>query len=183
MAVAVGGLAAVALRDAGEMNIRRIFRHLLTLPISVRWTFPAAAMTAIESAIEQGEVSHRGEIRFAVEAALDVHPLLRNQSARERAVEVFSELRVWDTQENCGVLIYLLLADRDVEILADQGIADKVGQAEWEAICHRMEVEFHAGSFEAGVLDGVQAVSSLLARHFPAAGENPDELPNAPVVL
>jgi uncharacterized membrane protein len=140
-------------------------------------------MHAIEQAIRDSETMHSGEIRFAVEAALDVGPLLRNQSARERAIDVFSFLRVWDTDQNNGVLVYLLLADRDVEIVADRGIARHVSSDEWERICRDMETAFREGRFEHGVLAGIRAVSAHLTRHYPGAGGRGDELPNAPVVL
>jgi uncharacterized membrane protein len=140
-------------------------------------------MHAIEQAIRDSESTHSGQIRFAVEAALDIGPLLRNQSARERAIDVFSYLRVWDTQHNNGVLVYLLLADRDVEIVADRGIARHVSSDQWERVCRDMEAAFRAGRFEDGVLNGIRAVSGHLSRHHPGTGTRPNELPDAPVVL
>ena len=125
-----------------------------------------------------------GEILFAVEAALNTWPLLRDQSARERAVEAFAQLRVWDTEYNNGVLIYLLLADRDVEIIADRGINSKVGSGEWEKICREMEEAFRLGQFESGVIAGIQGIGNHLQAHFPAerkGGEN--ELSDRPVIL
>lgn len=162
----------------------RILRHLITGQILVRRALPPASFTVIEQAIKQSETSHAGEIVFAVEAALDVLPLLKNQSARERAIDVFSLLRVWDTPQNNGVLIYLLFADHDVEIVADRGIHAKVGQAGWEAICHKMEAAFQRGQFEAGIIAGVSAITQQLQTYFPAesvSGEN--ALPDRPVVL
>jgi uncharacterized membrane protein len=140
-------------------------------------------MREIERAIVAQERRHDGELRFAVEAALPVIDYLRGVSARERAIEVFGRLRVWDTEQNCGVLIYLLLADKRVEIVADRGIHRKVGSAAWEAICGAMQREFAAGRFEQGAIVGVQAISDLLATHYPPRGDNPDELPNPPVVV
>lgn len=166
------------------MNFPRILQHLFTGRLTLRRAFPAASLRAIEQAIKQSEISHDGEIRFAVEAALHIWPLLRNQSARERSIEVFSQLRVWDTECNNGVLIYLLLADRDVEIVADRGIHSMVGSEEWEEICRAMEVAFRQGQFEAGVITGVSAISGHLRAHFPTerqGGEN--ELADSPVVL
>lgn len=163
------------------MNWRRIIRHLATPPWRVRQVLQRPTMQAIERAIRESEQTHRGQICFAVEAALDTLPLLRGQSARERAVEVFSQLRVWDTEHNNGVLIYLLLADHDVEILADRGIHAKVGVDAWESICRDMEAHFRAGRFEEGALAGIRAVGALLAQHYPGAGR--DELANRPVVL
>lgn len=141
-------------------------------------------MDAIEKAIAEEERRHAGELRFAVEASLPVADLLRGVQSRERAIEWFGRLRVWDTEQNCGVLIYLLLADRRVEIVADRGIHSKVGTAAWEAICGEMQQEFARRQFERGVVIGVRAVSDLLAAHYPAGdGENPNELPDKPAVL
>jgi uncharacterized membrane protein len=134
-------------------------------------------------AIRQSETTHSGQVRFVVEGALDGRPLFRNQPARERALDLFSHLRIWDTEHNNGVLIYLLLADRDVEIIADRGIDTKVGTEGWERICRAMEAEFGAGQFERGVIGGIEAVSRELARHFPRGGPHPNELPDAPVVI
>ncbi|WP_158670996.1 TPM domain-containing protein, partial [Bradyrhizobium guangdongense] len=145
--------------------------------------FPQAVLDRIEQAIKRGEATHSGQVRFVVEGALDGRPLFRNQPARARALDVFSHLRVWDTAHNSGVLIYLLLADRDVEIIADRGIDAKVGAAGWETICRAMETEFASGQFERGVIAGIEAVSRELARHFPPAASHPNELPDAPVVM
>ncbi len=166
------------------MKFARILRHLSTGRLAVRRLFPASSLTAIEQAIEQSEIGHEGEIRFAVEAALNVLPLLGDQSVRERAVEVFSQLRVWDTEHNNGVLIYLLLADRDVEIVADRGINVKVGVEEWNRICREMETAFRQGRFESGVIAGIRAVGSHLQRHFLAGREGSEnELSDTPIIL
>ena len=165
------------------MSIKRIGKHLLLNRWRVRRAFPHQALANIEKAIKTSETSHAGQIRFAVEGALDGVPLFKNQSARARAIDVFANLRVWDTQQSNGVLIYLLLADRDVEIVADRGFNDKVAQAEWEKICRAMEAEFRAGNFEGGVLKGVAAVTQLLAKYFPPVGARRNELPDKPVVL
>jgi uncharacterized membrane protein len=165
------------------MSIRRIGRHLLANRSRVRKAFPPRSLHAIEQAIKASEAVHSGQIRFVVEGALDGAPLLRNQSARARALDVFSHLRIWDTAHNNGVLIYLLLADRDVEILADRGVHAKVGAAEWRAICAMMEAEFGKGHYEAGVLKGIAAATRHLAKHFPKHGGGSNELPDAPVVM
>ncbi|MDH4285099.1 MAG: TPM domain-containing protein, partial [Gallionellaceae bacterium] len=120
---------------------------------------------------------------FAVEASLDFTALHHNQTARERAIEMFSQLRVWDTEHNSGVLIYLLLADRDVEIIADRGIHARLGNAVWEAICRDMEASFREGRFEGGVISGIRAISNHLQQHFPARPVALNELPDKPVVL
>ena len=165
------------------MKLMRALRHLFMPPWRVRVAFPARTLRAIESAIRECEATHAGQIRFAVESALHLHPLLRDQPARERALEVFSHLRVWDTEHNNGVLIYLLLADRDVEIVADRGVHTRVGTAGWEQICREMEVLFREGKFEEAVLGGIRAVGAHLTRHYPAQGKGRNELDDRPVVL
>jgi uncharacterized membrane protein len=152
-------------------------------PWQVRRAFPARTLRAIENAIRDAEAAHDGQICFAVEAALEILPLLQGRSARERALEVFAQRRVWDTERNNGVLVYLLLADRDVEILADRDVHRRVGAGEWEHICQAMEKAFREGRFEAGVVEGIGAVSRHLARHYPRTGENTNELPDRPLIL
>lgn len=165
------------------MGFARIGRHLLANRARVRKAFSPQAMAAIEQAIKASEAGHAGQIRFVVEGALDGAPLFRDQAARARAIDVFALQRVWDTEQNNGVLIYLLLADRDVEIVVDRGIDRHVGQAGWEAICQMMEAHFRAGRFEQGVIAGIEAVTTHLAKHFPQDGAPVNELPDAPVVL
>ena len=165
------------------MNIKRIVKHLLVTDGQVRRAFPRSAMVAIENAIKESETAHVGEIRFAVDGALDGSPLFKGQSARERAINMFAQLRVWDTEDNSGLLIYLLLADRAVEIVADRGIDAKVGTQEWDKICHQMEEAFRQSNYEGGVLSGVLAVTQHLVEHFPAAGHNTNELPDKLVLL
>jgi uncharacterized membrane protein len=165
------------------MGIRRIGRHLIHHRWRERAIFTPKVLGRIEQAIQAGEATHSGQVRFVVEGALDGAPLFRNQSPRERALDIFSRLRIWDTEHNNGVLIYLLLADRDVEIIADRGIDSRVGSAGWENICRHMEREFRAGLFEHGVIKGIEQVSRLLAQHFPKQPGGTNELPDAPVVL
>ena len=165
------------------MSIKRIGKHLLEHRWRVRRIFPPEALAVIERAIKAGEETHSGQVRFVVEGALDGKPLFRNQSARERALDIFSQLRIWDTAHNNGVLIYLLLADRDVEIVADRGIDARVGAAGWDRICKAMETDFKAGNFAGGVVKGIQAVSQQLAAHFPKHGAGPNELSDRPVVI
>jgi hypothetical protein len=164
------------------MDLARIARHLLQVPGAVARRYPAAAMSAIERATATSETQHSGEVRFAVEPALETAALLAGQTARERAIEVFSLLRLWDTEQRNGVLIYLLLADRDIEIVADRGL-NAVKAEQWEAICRRMEETLRRGEFEDAVVEGVQAVSHLLARHFPPRSGDRNELPDRPVAV
>jgi uncharacterized membrane protein len=165
------------------MGIARIGKHLLEHRWKARRLFPPRVLAAIEQAIKTGETTHSGQVRFVVEGALDGAPLFRDQPARERAIDVFAQLRIWDTVHNNGVLIYLLVADRNVEIVADRGIDAKVTAAGWEKICVEMERDFKAGKFESGVIRGIEAVSRQLARYFPAHGKGPNELLDAPVVI
>jgi len=161
----------------------RWIKHLAA-GASVRRLFPQATLDAIHHAIAAGEKRHRGEVCFAIEQTMPWRDLARGRSARERAQDVFAQLRVWDTQHNSGVLIYLLVAEHAMEIVADRGIAARVDQAEWQGICDRMRERFAAGDYERGVIDGVNAVSDLLASHFPDDGSaSRNELGDAPVVL
>ena len=165
------------------VNFKRWLRHLFTPPKAWRRAFPQATLDAIETAIHAGETRDGGEIRFAIENNLPAILVWRGMSGRERAIEMFSNLRVWDTEHNSGVLIYLLLTDHDIEIVADRGIAAQVDPAAWEAVAQTMEAAFRQGEFERGGLAGIQQISVLLAAHFPPSGHNPDELANRPVIL
>jgi uncharacterized membrane protein len=140
-------------------------------------------LAAIADAVAASERAHRGELRFVVEGPLPLASLWRGESARKRAIELFSTQRVWDTEENSGILIYVQLADRRVEIIADRGIAARVPQAEWDAICRSMEQNFRAGQWRQGALAAVVRAGELLAANFPARRENPNELPDQPLVL
>jgi uncharacterized membrane protein len=166
-----------------KVNLKRIARHLLSTQWHVYRAFPQAALAAIEEAIKASESGHFGEIRFAVEGGLSGSPLYQDQSARERAIDVFAQLRMWDTDARNGVLIYLLLADHSVEIVADRGVNAKAGAPEWERICRNMEAAFRDGLYEQGVIEGIRAVNRLLTTYFPANGANRNELPNKVVVL
>lgn len=165
------------------MDMKRILRHLGAPQWVLNRAFPRSALDHIEAAIAASEASHRGEIRFVVEAGLDFAPLLRGITPRERALEIFSELRVWDTEENTGVLLYVQFIDRDIEVVADRGISARVPQAEWDAICQRMEGAFREGRFTEGALAAIGGITALLKLHFPARAENPNELPDKPLRL
>lgn len=165
------------------MDLARLVRHLATTSARVRRAFPASALRSIEQAIAASEATHAGEIRFVVEGALDGLPLLRGQTARERAIEHFARLHVWDTEHNTGVLIYVLLADRRVEIVADRGIDAKAGAKAWSTICRRIEANFSAGDYASGAVQGIAAVTQLVIQHFPFAHVDRNELPDAPLLL
>ena len=139
--------------------------------------------TRIEQAIKSAETTHAGQIRFVVEGTLDGTPFFKQHAARERALDLFSQLRMWDTEDNSGVLIYLLLADRQVEIIADRGIHAKAGSRAWTAICRDMEVAFEAEHYKEGAVRGVQAAARQLTEHFPAGIRARNELPDEAVLL
>jgi len=166
------------------MRFRRVFRHLSTPHWRTRMVFPQATLDAIEAAVAKAERTHAGEIRFAIETSLGPLQLWHDLSPRARALQLFAHLRVWDTAHNNGVLIYVQLADRAVEIVADRGLHERIGRSDWEAVCRLMEDHFRHGRYRAGAIAGVDAVGTLLARHYPAAaspGEN--RLPDRPTLL
>ncbi len=174
------------------MNPIRMFKHLLAPPWLAQRAFPSAALQAIEAAVKAAEQRHAGELRFVVETGLSLSDLWRDISARARAMEIFSNLRVWDTQHNSGVLIYVQLIDRSVEIVADRGISARVGQAEWDAICRNMEAAFRGGAYLRGALEAVEMIGQILATNFPGPSvssrnghnaNNLNELPDRPVLL
>lgn len=167
------------------MEWKRFFRHLFATRTALRRVFPDAALSSFDLAITESERRHTGEIRVAIEASLEPLDALRGRSAHDRALRVFAELGAWDTAANNGLLVYLLLADNHVEIVADRGYNGLVAPAEWADICHAMEANFRAGRFEQGMLDGIGRVGGLLAAHFPGVpgSRNPDELPNRPAIL
>lgn len=165
------------------MDWKRLARHLWIGKPERDRIFPQASLDRITAAIAAAETRHHGEIRFAVQSSLHAAEVFRGVTARQKAIEAFARLGVWDTEANNGVLIYLLLADRNVEIVADRGVHAKVGAAGWEAICGKMETEFRAGRFESGVLAGIAEVGRHLETHFPRRGEDVNELPDEPVMM
>ena len=147
-----------------------------------RW-FPTATMRAIRDAITEGERRHAGELCLAIEARYSFWSVLAGQQTRQRAERVFSLLRVWDTQDNSGVLLYLQLAERRVELVADRGIAARVDAAQWQAICGVFARDMHEGEAAQAVMACLGRINALLIEHFPAAQDNSRELPDEPVVL
>lgn len=166
------------------MDLIRIFKHLAMPDWVVRRAFPADVGDAVAAAVAAAEKAHDVELRVAVEGGLPLAPLLRGQSSRERAIELFSQLRVWDTQSNTGVLVYVQFVDRKIEIVADRGISARVQQAEWDAVCARIVEDFRAGRYGEGVRAGIAGITALLRQHVPPppAGDR-DELPDRPTVL
>src|SRR5882762_529011 len=165
------------------MKLTRLVRHLFALRWRTRRHFTPRVREAIEGAVREAEARHAGEIRFVVETAFDLPELWHDLSPRQRAVQLFGQLGVWDTAHNNGVLIYVLMADRVVEIVADRGIAACVAQPEWEAVCRQMELHYRAGHFREGSIAGIEGVGALLGRHFPGRHHSDHELPNQPVLL
>lgn len=169
------------------MNIRRLLHHLTITEAQVRRSFSPETRQRIEQAIATSENQHGGELRFIVERALEGtalwQALWNALPPRERAIELFSSLRIWDTEHNSGVLIYVLLADRSVEIVADRGIHAKVGESAWTMICEAMENRFRKGEFESGALEGIESITRLLATHFPPALNDKNELPDFPAII
>lgn len=167
-----------------SVDSKRVLRHLLGGPWQVHRVFGRDGLRRIEQAIAGSERLHAGELRFVVEAVLPWQLALRGVSARARAVQLFSELRVWDTEHNSGVLVYLLLADRDVEIVADRGIDHAAGRVAWEPICREMEANFRAGRYDSGAMQAIARIGALLQQHFPVEHRTrPNELPDTPVVI
>ncbi|WP_293780052.1 TPM domain-containing protein [uncultured Oxalicibacterium sp.] len=167
--------------------MKRLFRHLFSTQASGRKAFPCATLQAIKSAITEGERTHRAELRVIIEPALPLNDILERRSARDRAHELFSHYRIWDTEENCGILLYINLADHQVEIVVDRGIACCMPTQEWQAACHHMTQAFANGEYHDGVLAGIRHLNNVLARHFPerhALGYTPrNQLSDAPIIL
>ena len=165
-------------------KLLRILKHRWLDERDAQRALGADGLKRLETRVTESERRHIGEIRVCVESGLPLSYLWRNASARERAVAMFGKLRVWDTEQNSGVLIYLLLAERRIEIVADRGLNRHVSADEWQRIMGTMRVAFQAGQFEAGLNQAIDAVDALMLKHFAAAegGTNPNELPNAPVV-
>jgi uncharacterized membrane protein len=165
-------------------RLARLWRHLVTDQADLRRALDASALDAIEAEVRRGELRHRGELRVVVEAALAPRAVLAGLSARERALEIFGSTRVWDTEDNSGVLLYVLLADRAVEIVADRGAARAVAQGRWDAIAADLARAFGGGAARDGCCTAVARIHRLLEEAFPLGGHpNPDELPDRPVLL
>jgi uncharacterized membrane protein len=159
------------------------WRHLLTTPLTLRRAFPPETLAAINEAVAAGERRHGAEVRVAVEAAFGLRQLWQRVTPRERAVDVFSQLRMWDTAANNGVLVYILLAEHDIEIVADRAFSGRVPPTAWTDICRDLAAAFRAGDYRDGVVGAVERVHGLAAPLFPPAGPGENELPDTTVVL
>ncbi|SNT00345.1 TLP18.3, Psb32 and MOLO-1 founding protein of phosphatase [Noviherbaspirillum humi] len=163
--------------------LKRFFRHLLTGSGSARRAFPTESLQTIHAAITEGETRHRAEVRLIIEAALAPHEIFAGLQPRDRARRLFAEHGIWDTEENCGVLVYINLADRQVEIVADRGVGRQVDAAQWQAICRRMTEGFTRGDFHESVIAAMGMLNELLQRLYPDDGSAANQLPDQPMML
>jgi uncharacterized membrane protein len=164
-------------------KFKRALRHLFSTRNEAERAFPASALTAISEAITAGEQTHRGEVRLVVEKSLPLSAVWEGVSNRQRAISLFADYGIWDTEDNCGVLIYVNLADRKVDIVADRGINRRIEPATWQAICNTMTAGFAQGRFQDAALNAIGQVNALLRQHFPANGSRSNELPDKPLML
>lgn len=166
------------------MNLfSRMQRHLLTTASAGKRAFPQATVKAIEAAIAAGETLHRAEVCLIVEAALPLQAIMHGVTARERASALFTQHRIWDTEENCGVLIYVNLADHKVEIVTDRAVGRLILASDWQAICHAMAQGFARGTFHDSTLAALTRINALLQQHFPANGTRSNQIVNKPIIL
>jgi len=165
-------------------RLRRMFRHRWLDESDTRRAIPPALAQHLAERVAASERRHGGELRLYIEAGLPLSYLWRDATPRERAIAMFGKLRVWDTEQNNGVLIYLLLAEHAIEIVADRGLARHVPQAQWQQIVQHMGGAFRAGRYEQGLVQAMDEVTALLERHFPLApgAANPNELPDQPAL-
>jgi uncharacterized membrane protein len=161
----------------------RQWRHWMTTTAKGRTMFPPDTLARVSSAITAGEQRHRGELRLIVENALPSEAIWADMTNRQRAIALFAEFGVWDTEDNCGVLLYVNVAEHKVEIVADRGINRLIAPAIWQQVCTTMTRGFAAGNFHDSLLAAVEDINTLLATHFPANGARPNELPDHPIVL
>ena len=165
-------------------RLKRLWRHWNSTAAKGRKAFPPQSLAALGAAITQGELSHRGEVRLVVECSMPSEMLWAGVSNRQRALALFAETGVWDTEDNCGVLLYVNLAEHKVEIVADRAIARKIDSASWQAICDTMTRGYASGNFHDSTLAAIGQVNALLRRHFPADGAaNANELPDHPIMF
>jgi uncharacterized membrane protein len=169
--------------SAVNQRLARALRHWKTSAAHGRRAFPQEALAEIARAITAGELTHRGELRLIVEASMPFEAIWADISNRQRALALFAEHGVWDTEDNCGVLIYVNLAERAVDIVADRNVGRKIDAATWQAICQTMTDGFARGQFQESTIAAVAQVNALLRQHFPASGVDVNELPDNPIML
>ncbi len=164
-------------------RLSRAWRHVTSSDADATRAFPEPTLGAISEAITAGEQTHRGEVRLIVEKGLPLDEAWDGVTNRQRALALFADYGVWDTEDNCGVLIYVNLAEHKVDIVADRGIDRKIDSATWQAVCHTMTDGFKAGQFHDATLAAIKQVNELLRTHFPANGSRANELPDKPLML
>lgn len=164
-------------------RLRRALRHAMTGSNVGKRCFPAETLTAIAAAVGAGEQRHRAEVRLIVEPALPFGIALAGVTNRERAKALFAEYGVWDTEENCGVLLYVNLAEHAVDIVADRNVGRLIAEAEWQAVCRTMTDAYKKGEFRDGTLAALDQLADLLQRHFPDDGSRRNQLPDEAVIL
>jgi uncharacterized membrane protein len=164
-------------------RVRRTLRHLLSTRTEAARIFPPATLEAIAEAITAGEQTHRGEVRLVVEKSLPLSAVWEGIGNRQRALALFADYGIWDTDDNCGVLLYVNLADRKVDIVADRGINRRIDPTTWQAICNTLTAGFAQGRFHDATLEAIAQVNALLRQHFPSNGARPNELPDRPLML
>lgn len=164
-------------------KLPRLFRHLVTTRATGRRAFPESALHAIQNAIAAGEKLHRAEVCCIIEPSLSIAEILEGETSRERARELFALHRIWDTEENCGVLVYINLADHQVEIVADRNVGRALSAGDWETVCKTMTKGFAAGRYEESTLAALKELNELLHVHFPDQGGSVNELSNRPLIV
>jgi uncharacterized membrane protein len=164
-------------------TLSRIWRHLVTTSATARRVFPPASLDDIQKAIAKGETLHRAEVRLVIEPSLSIQAVLNGTSSRERAVELFSLYDIWDTEENCGILIYVELADHKVEIVADRGVSRIINESEWQEICQTMTRGFARNSYGDAVIEAIEKLNALLHVRFPDDDAGMNQLSNRPIML
>ena len=165
------------------INLSRLFKHLFATSRQTKKYFPSTVLQQIEAAIAESEISHSGQIQVVIETTLSPYALFHQQTPRERAIEVFSLQKIWDTEHNNGVLLYLLMADHAIEIIADRGIHQVVGDDFWQKTCTKIENELKSGFFQKGVLTGVHEIDQILRKFYPSNVITPNELSDEPVII
>ncbi len=164
-------------------RLARALRHWKSSAADGRRAFPQETLAEIARAITEGELTHRGELRLIVEASMPFEAIWAGVSNRQRALALFAEHGVWDTEDNCGVLIYINLAERAVDIVADRNINRRIDAATWQAVCHTMTDGFARGQYRDSTIAAVAQVNALLREHFPAGGARANELPDNPILM
>jgi len=165
------------------LKFSRLFKHLFATTRHTKKYFSASALKDIENAIAASEIGHSGQIQVVIETSLSPYALIHQQSPRDRAIEVFSLQNIWDTEHNNGVLIYLLMADHAIEIIADRGIHLNVGDEFWQQTCRKIENQLKNGFFLGGVLEGILEIDQILRKFYPSEVITPNELSDHPIII